>query len=441
MPLMNLQRIRESLALILLGLLPFHALLVTVGTKLIAGSGQAPLTELALWKEALLLLLLFISTWGIVKWKMENGKWKMQFDVLDLFIVALLLLSIVVTCLTHADWKLYAFGFKYDFIPLVAFVILRRVEWSSVFLRRVFQVILTSAAAVSVYAVLSLYLSPDWFSWLGYSDLHSLYSPDGPVAAYQQIEGVPIRRAQSTFSGPNQMGLWLLLPLSIALLYMQPVIGVLVLVALFLSMSRAAVLATLVISALFLWKRYSRRAMLALSAGGFVVGLLVLLLAPEVVSRATSSSGHIERPLQAIRTIVAHPLGLGLGTAGPANNRISDTCVHLPEGADASWAADRPSLCVFTGNVQVQPEVPCNCPVLPENWYLQIGVELGVIGLVLYLVFTTLVIVRMWNHKELFLPFLGISIAALFLHAWEDAAVAYSLWILAAVVVQSKRKP
>jgi hypothetical protein len=32
-----------------------------------------------------------------------------------------------------------------------------------------------------------------------------------------------------------------------------------------------------------------------------------------------------------------------------------------------------------------------------------------------------------------FLVFLGISIAALFLHAWEDSAVSYTVWLLLAV--------
>jgi hypothetical protein len=42
---------------------------------------------------------------------------------------------------------------------------------------------------------------------------------------------------------------------------------------------------------------------------------------------------------------------------------------------------------------------------------------------------------------SLFLAFLGISIAGLFLHSWEDAAIAYALWLLiaAALPVAAKR--
>jgi hypothetical protein len=34
--------------------------------------------------------------------------------------------------------------------------------------------------------------------------------------------------------------------------------------------------------------------------------------------------------------------------------------------------------------------------------------------------------------QAVFLMFLGVSIAALFLHAWEDSAVAYTVWVLCA---------
>jgi hypothetical protein len=43
-------------------------------------------------------------------------------------------------------------------------------------------------------------------------------------------------------------------------------------------------------------------------------------------------------------------------------------------------------------------------------------------------------------HHSSFLIFLGISIAALFLHAWEDSAVAYTVWILLAVVLTPQQK-
>lgn len=425
-----MQKLRESLAIILLAVLPFHALFVTVGTKLIAGVGHAPLAELALWKEAVLGIILLLAA---LEWLRSP---KIQLDRIDVVTGMLLLLSIAVTVFTHGNWKLYAVGFKYDFVPLIAFVVLRRVRWSDSFMRRAGVALLSAASIVATYGIISIYLPQSFFTALGYSDLHSLYQPDAPLSAFQQIGGSALRRIQSTMSGPNQLGLWLLIPLCIALTR-KKAIGVFVIAALFLTLSRSAVLAAGTIVIVLLWQRLPRQKfwfatgfLLVLS---FVISVSAYFIAPNIAVRAASTRDHLIRPLQAIETIVQHPFGLGLGAAGPASNRISDTCVYLAQGDDPSWASVHKNLCVFVGDSQVQPtDRVCQCPFLPENWYLQIGVEMGVLGLVLFIALTVLMLRRLPSNRFVFFAFLGISIAALFLHAWEDSAVAYTMWVLLA---------
>jgi O-antigen ligase len=169
------------------------------------------------------------------------------------------------------------------------------------------------------------------------------------------------------------------------------------------------------------------------------------------ILRLSSTRGHFTRPLMAIEAMKLHPWGQGLGTAGPATNRTSDACVELRPQDDPSWAKDQPNLCVFLGDKQVQPtDRACHCPFLPENWYLQIGVEMGWIGMILFVMLVCLLLQRLWKDSRLkpqdsrtiqrsrlaacvFSVLLGISIASLFLHAWEDAAVAYTAWIVCAV--------
>lgn len=461
------QRIRERLTLVLIALLPFHALLVTVGTKLIAGPGHAPLTVLALWKEALLVIILLMAL-------MEGWRNLRGLDVMDFLILGLLLLS-VFGLLLHPERSIasFVFGFKYDFVPLVTFLILRRVHWSDVFQARFVHVLLIDAVLVGLFAVISALAPQEFFTFLGYSDLHSLYLPGGPLAAFQQIEGVGLRRLQSTFSGPNQLGLWLLIPLGIlwgrkparpragsdgweAGSCMRWILLCVLLLVLLLTFSRSAWIAAGVMSAVALWMRGRHRMVMGGAAAFCVLALLFGILFPTVIGRIASSRDHLLLPLAAIETMIVHPLGLGLGSAGPASNRFSDACVFLGAGSATSWAQDRSDLCVFVDSVQVQPsDRSCSCPLLTENWYLQIGVELGWIGVLLYLYLVGLVLVRLFRSQApspkspserlgragfVLLSFLGLSIAALFLHAFEDSAVAYTMWLLIALNITPRER-
>ncbi len=453
-----LQKLREYLTLLLLGLLPFHALLVTAGTRIILGPGHAPLTVLALWKEALLALILLIAIIELLPTLQALFR---HIDLLDGLIISLVVLSVVVQFLiAPRPLGEFILGARYDCIPLIAFLILRRVPWSEWFKSFLPKIILIVGGVIAAIGIVSFLLPLKFFVWLGYSDLHSLYIPNQPLAPYQQIGESWVRRVQSTMSGPNQLGVWLLLPLSVVLyegirrirgnrgirgvfggwwMYLFLLLGA----ALFLTFSRAAWIAAFVMVmvtlARVLPRRMFKRAIIGTVALMIVVGIAATALFPSVFFRLSSSRGHLTRPLQAIGQMVRHPLGQGLGSAGPATNRGREPCVFLRPQDDPSWAKSQPELCVFLGTNQVQPlDHPCNCPFLPENWYLQIGVELGWIGFALFVALTMLVLRRLGLASEqdarsrvfTALFFLGVSIAALFLHAWEDASVAYSGWLL-----------
>ncbi|OGJ55110.1 hypothetical protein A3D11_03500 [Candidatus Peribacteria bacterium RIFCSPHIGHO2_02_FULL_49_16] len=456
-----LQRIREWLVLLLMGFLPFHAFLVTVGTEMFQGPGHSPMMGLVMWKEVILGVVFIIVTIEIRKtFHLQAGAFRM--DILDGLILGMLVLGFLVPIL-HSPFSLlhFIYGFKYTLFPLCLFLLLRRVDWSDRFLFLVSYSLLFVGSLIAAYGVLTFFLSQSFFTWLGYSDLHSLYVPGEPLAAFQQIGGTNIRRIQSTFSGPNQLGVWLLIPLSIVVtILMQSdkrrgylLTLILLLAALVLTFSRAAWIGAVVVLGGAIWlnrKKISRKFFKYVLTGLFVLVVMGSILFPDVVLRAASSRDHFHRSLEAIQIIAAHPLGLGLGTAGPATNRTADPCVFLEEGADFAWAKAHPNLCVFTGDQQVQPDIPCICPLLPENWYLQIGIELGVLGLVFYSTLLILLLQRLIPHppafaqlfpivhSSIFLSFLGISIVALFLHSFESSAVAYTMWMLLGVYIPSK---
>jgi len=469
-----LQRTREWLTIILIALLPLHALLVTVWTNVLSGPGNAPLLMFAVWKETVLGIILLIALIEII---FKHRLKAFYLDTLDSLIVAIIVLSAIVSFIINDNLMLFLYGFKYDFIPLTAFLILRRVEWTETFRYTIRGVLIALGAIVALYGFATLLLPYSFFQSLGYSALHSLYLPGDSLAAFQQIGGLGIRRMQSTMSGPNQLGLWLLIPLGFLILngiksylasdtvaervliklllrekgrLLLTIALITVLTAvLVLTFSRSAWIAAALIGVIAFARHFDKaafiRIIIRLLAVCFFGLLLVVFLKPDIITRVASSRNHLTRPVEAAKVMVANPFGLGLGSAGPASNRVSDACVYLPADGDASWAEDRPDLCVFLGERQVQPEDrECSCPFLPENWYLQIGVELGILGFALFILIIFFAIRMLRQSKDyslgegVLLGFVGISIAALFLHAWEDSAVAYTLWVLAATYPVSK---
>lgn len=466
-----LQRLRESLSLVLIAVLPMHAMLVTVTTHALAGQNHAPLAVIALWKEALLAVIMLIAIIEIVRMKDPVGQKSLwSLDLLDWCIVLAVAVGAAVSLssgagssfslqLSTAD-KRFLLGFKYDFLPLVAFFLLRRVPWSRNFLFAAARTVVMVAAVAAVYGIVTLFVPLSFFTSIGYSDLHSLYQPKAAIASFQYLEGTDIRRIQSFMSGPNQFGLWLLLPFSASLLLLiksvrehrrfdsvaYAVLGILLLTALVLTYSRSAWIGSAVIvgGILMLLLRHTIESVLhrslVLTGIGVLAGFAIVIginMYPQILVRAQSLQGHLEKPLEALQIMRTHPLGLGLGTAGPASNRLSDTCVFLELGADYAWTKNHPGLCVFLGGIRKLPAgKACECPLLTENWYLQWGVEMGYAGLILSLM---IVGIALWYGIRFpltdvrlipVLALLGVAVGGIFLHSFEDGAVAYTIWLL-----------
>jgi hypothetical protein len=121
-------------------------------------------------------------------------------------------------------------------------------------------------------------------------------------------------------------------------------------------------------------------------------------------SQAGSTTEHVSAFNQGLKELSAIPLGRGLGTAGPASYHS-------------------------------------NHPFIPESYYLQIGIETGVVGLILFLaVIVQLFIQLLRCRPQKAAPgvvgaLVGLSIVNLVLHGWADASTAFVFWIFAGVVL------
>lgn len=190
-----------------------------------------------------------------------------------------------------------------------------------------------------------------------------------------------------------------------------------------LTFTRSAVLAAavLVLSTTWLLPKTvaSRRIRSAVTSVGAVVAGLWLASSVGLVERFTASIegsdpstvAHVARTSNGWDQLLAHPLGLGLATGPTASGRIA---------SDAR--------------------------VLSENAYLQVGLEVGVIGMVLFLAFVLAVVVaaarRGRTIRDSILPGAiaaagaGLVVGGMFLHVWTNFATAWTFWGLAGLALR-----
>jgi hypothetical protein len=127
-------------------------------------------------------------------------------------------------------------------------------------------------------------------------------------------------------------------------------------------------------------------------------------------SHSTSSSNSVR--FSDLRTntknFVTHPLGQGVGIAGPAST-------HNNHPAK-----------------------------IAENFFIQIGQETGVLGLIVFLAINIIVGYRLYLARSdplallLFASLIGISLVNMVSHAWADDTLSLLWWALAGVALSPK---
>lgn len=120
------------------------------------------------------------------------------------------------------------------------------------------------------------------------------------------------------------------------------------------------------------------------------------------LSAESSNIGHVAYTLDGMQDIARHPMGQGVGTAGPASVYNTEAPAHVA-----------------------------------ENYFVQIGQETGIVGLGLFVAINVLLGRELWMRRRhvlaqaLLASLLGITAINLFSHAWTDDTLAYIWWGLA----------
>lgn len=388
---------------IILVLMPFHAFF-----SVYLGYLGLNRTLVQSWKEIVILILGF--SWLV--YQASKRRLAFKFDTINILFITIIFLSFLVTLINHPSSAAVLFGIKTNLVAIGLYFIAQMPKANKNILKsKTALLIVLPAVIVSFLAVLQTFIiNPNILYKLGYgsSTIDPKQIVDGSLGIY---------RAFSTLGGPNQLGAYLLVPLAFAIVYgirqkKWFVFGAAfpILVGIALSFSRSAWIGAIftLLIAIFIAVNKKQKVYLVVIASVvlLVVGISLGVLATKnqrvqnVLLHGRYFENRIEgsdqNRLQAIadttNEIVSSPFGHGLGSAGPASFKSAK-------------------------------------PVIPENWYLQIAYEIGVIGLLLYImVFAGLMGEFIRDLKNpmaasLLAATIGILIVNLFLQAWADSTL------------------
>jgi O-antigen ligase len=240
-------------------------------------------------------------------------------------------------------------------------------------------------------------------------------------------------RIMSTLREPNALGAYLIVPITLTVLlwakaaqrkHKLALIALFALysVALLWTFSRSAWMGVVIAAVLALSWNY-RVTLVRFARRFWFVGLLAVIILGGLAYTQRNTSfvqGYISHTSndkdidsnqyhylfvkQGIEGIVHQPLGHGPGTAGLAS-------IQNPKGGQ-----------------------------LTENYYVQIGYEVGVLGLAIFVALNGLVYVLLWRNRSnvlataLLSSFWGYVLINMLLHSWSNETVACQWWLLAGMV-------
>lgn len=432
-------RLIELLRYSLLGILVYVVFHAPISTFLIDTFGYKEIFKAA--KDVLIFGLASLAIYAIYK----QGRLKeILTDKVTQLIIGYALISVLVTSLTQPELNAVLAGSIINFRFLAIFLVARVVsltEKSLVSYRNIaVKAVLYCAMMVVGFGLLQITVLPnDFLANIG-------YGPD-TIKPFDTVDqNSDFIRIISTLRGANPLGAYLLV---VALIASSLIIQNFnrfkqSLSASFFKSSWKSLLLSIG-SVVVMYFTYSRSAALGLLVGLAALILLadlgkykkwsINLLAVVVVATSisvvafqdsdfvnfaffhsdqesvitdSSNSDRISAYSDGLSEVLENPFGQGVGSAGPAS--IYD------DGANFS-----------------------------ENYFIQIAQEVGVFGLQALIIIFYMVAVNLYRQRNnaiplaLFVSFIGINLAGLFMHVWTDETLAITWWILAGLWYQPGR--
>lgn len=436
---MNLNTISKRSLATAIFILPFHALIVTYfKCKL-----DLDVTVMRFWKE--IFVLIFLSGAFFVALKKANWRLFKIFEGNNLvgLTSAVLLCTFIYIFFPYFQLKPASLlGFRYDafflFCILIGFYLTVVRQNIDFLLKTVFL-----SAMIIMAIFLPLYLSWDIASQsalLGYSTKVSTFNANECLSFSQNVDGH--NRLQATFGWPIRFSVFLVVFYLIYLgwlleqhiknkpkKYLAILIpSILVFVSIFLSYTKTSLLWVIFwlgliawLSNKFMFKKWLQRKYIIW--GSSLAGILLIVVAiakRNLFLHLGAMLNRLDNLTHSLEMFFYNPIGYGLGIAWPAT--------QIGNSIESAWGW------------QISTANPANVSrFLPENWFVQIFLEQGIvwgclfISLMILLWYYLFEIVK--KRKDffsiaLFASFCSLNFMALFTHGFEEAATSYTLFLI-----------
>lgn len=408
----------------LIGLMPFHAFGTTWAGSLF---GNRMLWQS--WKEIIIVALCLYSAFWLIRDR-KLGRYILNYR-LNQMILVYAGLHLLISWITKPDASSLLHGLKIDLEFLALFIAAQIVAHRAKKINveaLLSKVIIAGGVIVGLFGVAQAWFLPkDFLLNFGYGP--EVISPYLPVGGSSQLF-----RILATLGGPNQLGQYLILPLMVLGAYTWQTkkwwlmsLSVPMLICQYYSYSRAAWVALIAAVLVLAWKMAGAKTaiisllvacMLAL-AGWFGyaqvrhqnTNINYIILHGASSAESISNNDHVKAVKTALTDIAQYPFGKGTGSAGPA---------------------------VFYRTT--------NVGIITENYYLQLGIEVGLLGLVLFLAIIVAVAVILWQQPSshylatgLVATLAGWSLINLVSHGWADSTAAIVWWGSAGAIIRRSK--
>lgn len=422
-------KVANGIIAAILVLVPFHAFLTVWGGSLL---GHYAL--LRLWSSGLLLVLtIIVVVWLVTEANTRNYIFRSALMRLILIYAALSVGAAVAGLLTNnISIEAVGLGLIYNLRFFVFFVAVSLVAKKSKWLSNNWsRLVLWPATIVIGFTMLQFFVLPaDFLKHFG-------YKASTIPASFTVNSDSGFHRVASTLRGPNPLGAYMLVILSISLtlLFIRQsravarnyLVAFGSLVTLLLSFSRSAWLGTgAAMGVVVVWLARTRRArriviltclglivcaVVAYASVGDETGVQNALFHTSNKSKVevSSNEARLMHQREGLRQAIESPAGRGVGVAGPASYQNKKA----------------PS-------------------VITENYFTQIAIEVGWIGLALLVSIFLLVGRELWVRRSdslalgLLASFIGLVVVNVLSHAWTDDTLAYVWWGLAGLAIGSR---